>query len=178
MEQTFIVNLLSSNDVVTSIRENLDKLLLIIPEIKDMIGFEHKNPHHHLNVFEHTLLALSLSPNNVDVRLILLLHDIGKPHSFSEGEIRHFRGHPEVSAKMSKEILTRLSFETTYVNKLCRIISQHDNPMTKEYIEKNQDMAKLRLDVQICDTLAHNPTMIQKRLAYIEEMKQILQQLN
>jgi len=178
MEQLFIVELLSSNDIVTSIRENLDKLLLVIPELKDMIGFDHKNPHHHLDVFEHTLLALSLSPNNIDVRLVLLLHDIGKPHSFSEGEIRHFRGHPEVSAKMSKEILLRLGFDFTYVNKLCSIISQHDNPITKEYIEKNKDMAKLRLDVQICDTLAHNPTMIQKRLEYIEQIKKVLQELN
>lgn len=178
MEQKFIVSLLTDNDVELSIRNNLDKLLSIIPELKDMIGFEHKNPHHHLDVFEHTLLALKLSPNNIDVRLILLLHDIGKPHSFTEGEIRHFRGHPEVSAKMSKKILTRLGFENTYVNKLTSIISQHDNPMTREYIEKHTDNARIRLDVQICDTLAHNPTMIQKRLVYIEEMKQILQQLN
>lgn len=174
----FIIDLLTSNDVVTTIRGNLDKLISIIPEIKDMIGFEHKNPHHHLDVFEHTLLALGLSPNNLDVRLILLLHDIGKPHSFTEGEIRHFKGHPEVSAKMSKEILTRLNFEPTYINKICRIISQHDNPMTKEYVVKNKDMAQLRFDVQTCDTLAHNPTMNQKRLTYIQEIKNILQSLN
>ena len=167
----FLIDLLSCQDVSSEITKNLDKLLTIIPEIKPMIGFDHKNPHHHLDVFKHTLLALSLSPNDLDVRLILLLHDIGKPHSFTEGEIRHFRGHPEVSAKMSKEILNRLGFETTYVNKLCRIISQHDNPITKEYIEKNKEMALIRYNVQVCDTLANNPTMNEKRLAYINEIK-------
>ena len=54
-----------------------------------MIGFEHKHPHHHLDVWNHTLLALSYSPKDFDIRLVLLLHDIGKPHSYQDEEIRH-----------------------------------------------------------------------------------------
>ena len=77
-----------------------------------MIGFEHNHPHHHLDVWNHTLYALSLSENNFDIRLSLLLHDIGKPFSYQDDEIRHFHNHPYVSFIMSKSILSRLGFNT------------------------------------------------------------------
>ena len=56
-----IYHILMDEDVVSSINKNIDYLLDVIPEIKDMIGFEHRHPHHHLDVWKHTLLALSLS---------------------------------------------------------------------------------------------------------------------
>ena len=68
--------ILLSDDVVKSIKENLKYLEEIIPEIKCMYGFEQHHPHHHLDVWNHTLLALSLSKKDFDVRLCLLLHDI------------------------------------------------------------------------------------------------------
>ena len=71
-----------SDNVVECINNNLDYLLVLVPEIQYMIGFEHKHPHHHLDVWNHTLLALSLSQNDFDIRLCLLLHDIGKPFSY------------------------------------------------------------------------------------------------
>ena len=54
-------SILLSENIVESINKNIDYLLQIIPEIKSIIGFEHKHPHHHLDVWNHTLLALSLS---------------------------------------------------------------------------------------------------------------------
>ena len=93
-----LYEILMNKNVVLSIRNNLDELIKIIPEIKYMINFPHNHPHHHLDVFEHTLLALSFSNASFDERLCLLLHDIGKPFSYQDGVVRHFKGHPEVSA--------------------------------------------------------------------------------
>ena len=73
----FIQVLLTSDNVVDNIKSNLDELLEIIPELQDTIGFDHKHPHHHLDVWNHTLLALSKSENDFEIRLALLLHDIG-----------------------------------------------------------------------------------------------------
>lgn len=99
------------SNVKESIVSNLDHLIELIPEIKYMIGFDHKHPHHHLDVWEHTLYALSLSVKDFDLRLSLLLHDVGKPFSFSEENgIRHFHNHPYVSTEMAKAILIRLVF--------------------------------------------------------------------
>ena len=49
-----------------------------------MIGFDHKHPHHHLDVFNHTLYALSLSKKDFSIRMALLFHDISKPYCYVE----------------------------------------------------------------------------------------------
>lgn len=177
MNKDFLIKLLTSKEVVVEIRNNLDELLQRIPEIKDMIGCDHKHPHHHLDVWEHTLLALSLSENNFEVRLILLLHDIGKPYVITEDEkgIRHFKGHGKVSCEMSKKILNRLGFEKDFINKICKIILEHDDKMTEEEIKNNLLEAKLKLKVQICDGLAHNPTTHKYRYAYFDFIKKTIE---
>lgn len=72
-----------------------------------MIGFDHKHPHHHLDVWEHTLYALDMSDKDFDLRLTLPFHDIGKPFSFVEKNgIRYFHNHPYISQNMTKIILT------------------------------------------------------------------------
>lgn len=172
-------NILCAKDVQININNNIDDLLLIIPEIKDMIGFEHKHPHHHLNVWEHTLFALSLSPNNFDIRLSLLLHDIGKPHSFqNNGEFRHFKGHALMSKNIAKNILNRLNYKKEYIDYICQIIEQHDTPLNLEKIKQNPQFCKILFKVQKCDALAHNPAYNAKRLEYIKNTKQLFKQIN
>lgn len=161
--------ILLSNDVVESINRNMDSLLQIIPEIENMIGFEHKHPHHHLDVWNHTLLALSLSEKDFDIRLCLLLHDIGKPFSYQDEEVRHFRNHAKVSANMSKIILKRLGFDDEYIKYICYLIEQHDNPISDEQIVNDYDLCLKLLEIQKCDALAHHPDKIEKRKKYISE---------
>lgn len=81
-DKELLESILTSDNVVDSINNNLDNLFRIIPEAKYMVGFKHNHPHHHLDVWNHTLLAISMSPNIIIVRLALLLHDIGKPFSY------------------------------------------------------------------------------------------------
>ena len=168
-----LYTILTANKIVEEIRKNIDFLKESIPEIEPMIGFDQKHPHHHLDVFEHTLLALSLSENNFVLRLALLLHDIGKPFSYIEGEVRHFPGHPEVSAKMSEEILKRLGFEGDFINMVCYLIKGHDTNISKEEIEKNYNLNYLRLLEQRCDALAHHPERLEKRQMYLKRTKEM-----
>lgn len=168
--------ILISDDVVEKIKENIQDLVLIIPEICDMIGFEHKHPHHHLDVWEHTLYALSVSPNKFDIRLALLLHDIGKPHSYQDDEVRHFKGHPEISANISKYILKRLGYEDNYITYICKIIARHDTSLTEEDILVNTDVSKVIFEVQKCDALAHNPAKNKKRIEYIETITKLFEE--
>lgn len=167
-------SVLLSKNIVESINNNLDYLLQIIPEIKYMIGFEHNHPHHHLDVWNHTLLALSLSKDDFDIRLTLLLHDIGKPFSYQDEEVRHFRNHAEVSSNMSKKILRRLNFDDKYIDYICYLIKYHDTPITDEQMANNYDLCLKLYEIQKCDALAHHPDKLERRKKYIEETRKKL----
>lgn len=167
MDKEKLYSFLIVDDVVKSINENLNDILKLIPELKNMIGFEHKHPHHHLDVWNHTLLALSYSPNDFDIRLVLLLHDIGKPFCYQEGEVRHYKGHANVSANMSFFILERLGFDYEYISKICYLIKMHDTYIRDEEINDDINLSFLRFKIQYCDALAHHPLKLEKRIKYL-----------
>ena len=165
-----LYEILIKDDVISSVNNNLDILLELIPEIRSMIGFSHKHPHHHLDVWEHTKLALSYSEMNFDIRVVLLLHDIGKPYSYQEGDVRHFKGHPRVSSDMAFNILGRLGFDEEEILKLCYLILEHDSLITNKEIEMDREIAIMKFKVQCCDGLAHNPMKLERRIKYLLSM--------
>lgn len=174
-KKEFITKLLTVHDTVAEIERGREKLLSLIPELGSMIGFEHCHPHHHLNVWEHTLLALSYSENRLETRLALLLHDIGKPFSYQQdGEFRHFKGHAEKSAQMTEEILYRLGFDAFFTERVTEIVRRHDTPLTEEDISVSQELSSEIFEVQKCDALAHNPLYNKKRITYIDTVRKLM----
>ena len=163
--------ILVSNSIIESINDNIDFLLEQIPELKYMMGFSHRNHHHHLDVWNHTLYAFSLSENNFEIRLCLLLHDIGKPFSYEEGEIRHYYGHASKSEEISRNILKRLNYEETFINEVCYLIKYHDTPISKKDIYDNLELSIKRYKIQVCDAIAHNPNKLDKRLKYLKKVR-------
>ncbi len=176
-KRKLLEEILCSDNVVQSINNNLNILVDIIPEIKDMFNFPHNNPYHHLDVWNHTLLALSFSENDFDLRLCLLLHDIGKPHSYQDGIIRHFQGHPKVSSLISNKILTNLEYPSEYIDKICYLILNHDNIITKKDIETNLELSQKRYMIQHCDVLAHNPEKLEKKLEYLNAIEELFSKI-
>lgn len=166
--------ILLSEDVVKSINENKDYLEEIIPEIKYMYGFEQHHPHHHLDVWNHTLLALSLSKKDFDIRLCLLLHDIGKPFSYQDEEVRHFHGHAKISTNISRVILERLGYGESYINEICYLIRNHDKKICDKQIEEHYDLCLKLYEIQRCDALAHHPDSLESRKIYLNETKKRL----
>lgn len=170
LENTIIENKLYCFD------ENM--LFTIIPELKDCKGFEHKHPHHCYDVWEHTKAAMQKSKPDLYIRLALLLHDIGKPHSYQEdGEVRHFHGHPQKSAEMSQEILTRLGYSEKEVEEICYLVENHDNIINVDNVNKdNIELTKKLLYIQYCDAYAHDPKHIEKRIRKLDEIKEKLKE--
>lgn len=168
-----LYNILMSEDVVTNINNNLDILLEIVPELHNEIGFEHKHPHHHLDVWNHTLLALSNSKKDFIVRLALLFHDIGKPFSYTEEhDIRHFNGHQIVSEKITREILKRLNFDNDLIGTISYLVLSHDTPIKDSDLKNNIDISIKLYEIQRCDALAHNPEKLEKRINYLNKVRE------
>ena len=179
-KREILYGILMKRDVVKSINYNLLYITKIIPEIKPMFRFAQNHPRHHLDVWNHTLLALSYSKEDFDVRLSLLLHDIGKPFSFQDGDdgIRHFKGHPSKSAIIAENILNRLGFDEDYIKKICYLVKNHDNPITFNDIAKNKELEKLRFEIQRCDNLAHNPVYVMDKLEYFLKIEKYFENEN
>lgn len=126
--QMELQKLLCGKNVRKVLEENREILSQIIPEIRPMFFFDQKNPHHYLDVWSHTIEALSNSIPEPIVRLALLFHDIGKPSSFSQDEkgIGHFYGHPQVSETIAGEVMRRLRFDNHTVERVSKLVRWHD----------------------------------------------------
>ena len=101
---------------------------VILPELDRCMETPQNHPHHCYTVGEHILLSLNGVPAVKDMRMAMLLHDIGKPQTIQtdrEG-ITHFHGHPAVSAKMAEEILRRLRFDNETMVAVRRLVEFHD----------------------------------------------------
>lgn len=175
-KKEILKEILTSEDIVYSIKNNKSILLNIIPELNATINFDQKHPHHHLDVFNHTLLALSLSLNDFEIRLCLLLHDIGKPHSYQEGDVRHFKGHALKSSQMAFSILKNLEYDYNFIEEVCYLVKMHDTPLTLEEIKSNYNLSYKRFLIQYCDCLAHNPLKLDKRIKYLKKTTKLFKE--
>ncbi len=153
----------------------------IIPELKKTDGFEQKNPHHIYDVWKHTIKALQKSNLDLEVRIALLLHDIGKPYCYQEENgIRHFKGHAQKSAQMAQEILERLGYNAKELKEICYLIEHHDELIDVSKVDQNNKkiMQKL-LHMQYCDAYAYAPEHAEKRIQKLDEIKiQLEEKLN
>lgn len=102
-------------------------LNFVLPELEQCFGFEQRNPHHSQDVFEHILTVIRNTPPRLKTRWAALLHDIGKPLTFSldENEIGHFYEHNLKSYDLSKEILTRFMFDNKMIRQVSLLIKEH-----------------------------------------------------
>lgn len=150
-----------------------DTLFEMIPELKETDGFDQKNPWHIYDVWNHTLVALKNAEPDFQIRLALLLHDVGKPLSYQDdGDIRHFKGHAEKSAELAEGILKRLKLPEDEINDICYLIREHSKIIDiNEVNSDNIDLIKKRLHVQYCDTKAYNPEYSGKALERLDEIK-------
>mgnify|MGYP004548794893 CR=1 FL=1 len=160
-------DILSGENVVANINENMDKILSYIPEISFLIGFDQKDPDHNLDLWNHTLLALYYSDDEFDVRLALLLHDIGKPFAYIEGPIRHYYNVSGASTKMAYVILKRFGYEEAFINKILYLIKNCNGIIDDEVIERNPVLAEKLYEVQYCDIMAQDTKYLKDRVDYL-----------
>lgn len=179
--QTEFFKLLPGKHAAEVLRSYPEVFGVFWPELLPMAGFGQRNRHHCYDVWEHTLHALAAVPEDLVLRCTMLLHDVGKPDSFTldEAGVGHFYGHPAVSRRLADRMLRRLKCGTEFRETVVRLVEWHDKdiPRTDKSIRRalrilgEEDLRRLIL-VKRADNLGQAPAYWdrQKELDKAEEI--------
>lgn len=157
---------------------------VILPEFDACMETPQNHPHHCYNVGEHTLHSLQEVPATKELRLAMLLHDIGKPvvlETDKEG-ITHFHGHQTVGAEIAKDILKRLRFDNDTLSTVTRLVEFHDygngvNPnsrIVRRAVNKiGEDIMPSLFLVRRADVLAQSMYQREEKLAVQDKWERL-----
>lgn len=184
--QSELTKLLAGPGAREILLEFADVLAVVIPELAPTFGFAQCNAHHDKDVWAHTAAVVQAAPPQPVVRWAALLHDIGKPGSFTvdEAGVGHFYGHPQRSAQLADAILRRLKFDTASREQIVTLVQAHDQPILperrclKRLLNRLGGAEPLRrlLALHRADTLGQS-ALSQPRLQQYEQAEQLLDEL-
>jgi len=107
-------------------------LKYVLPDIEIMKGVEQPPQFHpEGDVFVHTCLVLDKLHQNEggvispELAIGALLHDVGKPPTFSVSDRIRFNGHDRLGAEMSKRICRELKFSNKQIETIYSLVREH-----------------------------------------------------
>ena len=123
-------------------------LAAVIPELKPMIGFDQRSPHHGYDVYTHTAHVVAGTPADLTLRWAALLHDVGKVPTFSVDETGrgHFYDHAVKGAEMADGILRRLKAPNALRERVVLLIEKHMAQLQPEKKNLRRQIGRLGLD--------------------------------
>ena len=103
----------------------------VIPELAPAVGFDQHSRHHAFDLYTHIAHVTAAVPRELSLRWAALLHDVGKPNTFTidENGQGHFYGHAQESARLAEEILTRLKAPTALRQQVAQLVALHMTPL-------------------------------------------------
>lgn len=158
-------------------------LSVVIPEIAPAVGFDQRNQHHCYPVWEHCVRAMAEAPAQPLLRYVMLLHDLGKPSTFTVDEdgVGHFYDHGRRSAELAEEICRRLKLDNESRTAIVELVRLHDAPiaMTEKAVKRmlrriGETQLRRLLIVKRCDNLAQHPDYL-GRQALISQLEDLLE---
>lgn len=158
-----LFKLLTGAGAARVLREYADVIACVLPEIRPAIGFPHNSKYHSLDVWEHTLRAIEVSSPWLLVRLSLLFHDLGKPHTKTEdAEGWHFKGHAKVSVALAEAALARLATDRATSEAVLQLVEWHDREILPEARSVKRLMRRMSdeniahlMEIKRADRIAH-----------------------
>jgi len=161
--RTELTGILCGEHVLEVLLAYPDVLGVFLPEVLPCVGFDQRSVYHCYDVWEHTARAVAAAPPVPEVRYALLLHDLGKPDTFSLGEDGrgHFYGHWRRSAALAADILDRLRFDNQSRQTILTLVERHDCelPLSERSVRRalaryGEGTLRLLLEVKRADNLA------------------------
>lgn len=146
--------LLLGEHVHDALMETVDIISAVIPEIAACKGFEQHTPYHIYDVWEHTAWVVQRAPETRLARWAALFHDIGKPAAFyMENGRGHFKGHPEISARLAEGAMKRLLMSPSFSAQVLTLVRYHDWQIAATPRSVRRALARLGGDVDLFRTL-------------------------
>jgi len=105
-----------------------------IPPLREAVGFCQHSRHHAYDVYTHTAYVVENTPAELELRWAALLHDVGKPATFSLDQQGngHFYNHAKVGAEMAEAILRQLKAPNALRQRVVFLVEQHMTPLPPE----------------------------------------------
>lgn len=132
-ERTFseLKRLLCGENVKNVLIDYREIFAEIIPKLKNVFDYEQNSRYHNSTLYVHTARAVAAAPKSAEMRLAMLLHDIGKPfcRTTDENGEGHYYGHAAKSAEIAERILRELKCDNALRMRVCEIIKYHDIPV-------------------------------------------------
>lgn len=160
-----LTKLLCGFGVLNILLEYSDVIAVIIPELEPCIGFDQNNKFHKYNVYDHIAHAVAnFRGDDISVKVALLLHDIGKPHCYTEDHNGgHFHGHGVFSHCMAMDVVERLKFDNKTKEEVLNLVLYHDSQIcpgvktVRRWLNKiGYDMLYKLMCVRLADVTAHS----------------------
>lgn len=130
-----LVKILATNVPSAGLRllQSTGLLRYFLPELEACYKFDQRNPYHDKDVFDHIMAVVENTPNDPVLRLAALLHDIGKPETFTVDEkgVGHFYQHNVKGEAMSRVIMKRLKFDNKTTDIVCNLVREHMGKLQK-----------------------------------------------
>lgn len=159
-----------------------DVLGVFLPEILPCVGFDQRSKYHVYDVWEHTARSVGAVENIPVLRWTMLMHDLGKPDTFTvdENGAGHFYGHFQESVSKAKSIMDRLRFDNRSKQQILTLVERHDSELalTDRAVRRNlsrygEETLRLLLAVKRADNLAQSPEY-RGRQELIDQWEQLL----
>lgn len=108
-----------------------DIIAQVLPEIRPMIGFDQRNPHHKYTLWEHAVRAMEGIRPQPLLRLVMMMHDVGKPATYTQDAngVGHFYRHAVLSQSISQQALQHLRLPSQMEHDLLYLVRHHDIPL-------------------------------------------------
>lgn len=180
-----LLKLLCGQEVATILREYVDVITTILPELTDCVGFEQHSRYHIYDVYEHTLHSVAAIPNDPILRFTMLLHDSGKPLAFTQEPdgTGHFYGHGTHSVRLAEQAMRRLRVSNAFFEQVSTLICYHDLrfestiPFIKRWLNRlGEDTLRKLFKVQAADCAAQAPNLL-GRLDGLRRLEELLNEV-
>ncbi len=157
----------------------------ILPEFYDSFETLQNHPYHSYNVGEHTVKVIDSMENDLTLKLVALLHDLGKTETrfTNEEGVDHFYGHHKTSSEIADRFLRSLKYSNDIIDRVKTLVYYHDRQIepSKKSVKRalnklGEDIFLDLLKVKQADMKGQNPEHID-RIENIEVLRRVYQEI-